>query len=134
MLTGAPPHRTNQNVERIEAEPSLEKRLAAYRRVIEQSPKPAMHRSVPGVDRHLAEIIDRCLAARPARRYENVQAVLEELKIRTRRRSRRPMLLLGAIGPARVDGCTLVDRLSGVQHGDERVRAGYHSGNSGKRS
>ncbi|MDA7979149.1 MAG: protein kinase [Pirellulales bacterium] len=100
MLTGAPPHRTNENVERIDEEPSLEKRLAAYRRLIEQSPKPALHRTVPGVDRHLAEIIDRCLAAKPGRRYENVQAVLEELKIRTRRRSRRPMLLLGAIGPA----------------------------------
>ncbi len=100
MLTGAPPHRTPENVERIEAESSLEKRLTTYRRIIEESPKPTLHRSAPGMDRHLAEIIDRCLAAKPARRYENVQAVLEELKLRARRRSRRPLLLLGAIGPA----------------------------------
>lgn len=100
MLTGAPPHRTPETVEQIEAEPSLEKRLATYQKIIENSPKPAGHRSVPGVDRHLADIIDRCLHARPGRRYENVQAVIEELNVRSRRRSRRPLVMLGLILPA----------------------------------
>jgi len=68
--------------------------------MIEQSPPAAGHRRVRGVDRALAEIIDRCLAPDPQKRLPNVQAVLAALDLRDARRARRPMMVLGAIGPA----------------------------------
>jgi hypothetical protein len=63
------------------------------------SPPPSAHREVPGVDRALAEIVDRCLAAEPAKRYPNVQVVLDSLAARAARRAFRPMMVLGALGP-----------------------------------
>ena len=48
--------------------------------MIEQSPPPAEHRKVPGVDTLLAEIVDRCLAADPDERFPNVQSVLDALE------------------------------------------------------
>ena len=50
----------------------------------------------------LAAIVDRCLAADPSKRYANVQAVLDALDARASRLARRPMMVLGAIGPALV--------------------------------
>ncbi|MBN2022739.1 MAG: protein kinase [Pirellulales bacterium] len=100
MLTGEPPHRTPENVEKLERTEDLDKRLSLYRRMIRKSPAPSRHREIRGVDRALAEIIDRCLAAEPEDRYPDVQAVLAALDARESRRARRPALLLGAIGPA----------------------------------
>ncbi len=99
MLTGDPPYRTEQTVRRLERFADLDHRLAAYRRLIGRSAAPTGHRTVRGVDRALAEIIDRCLAAEPAERYPNVQAVLDALDSRAARRAFRPMTVLGAIGP-----------------------------------
>jgi len=100
MLTGGPPHRSDQQVRLLERSTDLEERLAAYRRMIRKAPPASAHREVPGVDRALAEIVDRCLAADPARRYPNVQAVLDALDARAARRAMRPMMILGAVGPA----------------------------------
>ena len=50
--------------------------------------------------RDLAEIVDRCLAADPDQRFPNVQSVLDALNNREVRRARRPIMVLGAIGPA----------------------------------
>jgi hypothetical protein len=96
MLTGHPPHGTLP-----EAPPAadLAARLAGYRQMIEGGPPPAAHWHVPGVDRSLAELIDRCLAANPEQRFPNVQAVLAALELRAVRRSRRPLMVLGAVGP-----------------------------------
>jgi len=99
MLTGGPPHRTPEAVEQLESIPGLEHRLTTYRRLIRRSPPPSAHREVPGVDRALAEIVDRCLAADPAKRYPNVQVVLDSLAARAARRAFRPMMVLGALGP-----------------------------------
>ena len=77
-------------------------RLTEYRRIIRRAPIPTGHRQVRGVDRALAEIIERCLAADPKRRFANVQAVLDALDARDARRARRPAMLLGAFGPALV--------------------------------
>jgi len=52
------------------------------------------------MDRALADIIDRCLAVNPAKRYPNVQSVLNALEARSLRRARRPLMVLGALAPA----------------------------------
>lgn len=102
MLTGNPPYRTSEALEQLERTAQLEQRLALYRRLIRHAPPPQAHWLVPGVDRGLAEIVDRCLATNPQDRYPNVQAVLDALEDRDARRARRPMVLLGALGPALV--------------------------------
>ncbi len=55
---------------------------------------------MPGVDRELADIVDGCLVADRERRYANVQEVLDALDERAERRARRPLVVLGFIGPA----------------------------------
>ena len=100
MLTGGPPHRSDEAVNEFEKTPHLMRRLARYRRLIESAPPPAVHREVSGVDRGLSEIIERCLAADPKERFPNVQAVLDALDDRAARRARRPMVILGAVLPA----------------------------------
>ncbi|MBU4273698.1 MAG: protein kinase [Planctomycetes bacterium] len=100
MLTGGPPHRTGKTTDIFERTPELTERLAHYRRTIEQSPPVSGHRRRRGVDKMLAAIVDRCLAADPEKRFPNVQSVLDALDERAARLARRPMMVLGAIGPA----------------------------------
>jgi hypothetical protein len=100
MLTGSPPHRSGETADEFDRTPDLRDRLARYRQFIEQSAPPAAHRQRSGVDSPLADIVDRCLAFDPKDRFPNVQAVLSALDDRTARRARRPMMVLGAIGPA----------------------------------
>ena len=100
MLTGGPPHRTGKTVNEFERTPDLNQRLARYRETIEQSPVPSEHRKQRGVDKLLAAIVDRCLAPDPEKRFANVQEVLDALDDRASRLARRPMMVLGAVGPA----------------------------------
>lgn len=100
MLTGAPPYKSPDVAARIEAADNLEERLRLYRETIAAAPPPAAHRLVRGVDRALAQIVDRCLAPDGNRRYPNAQAVVDALDAREQRRRRRPLVVLGAIGPA----------------------------------
>ncbi len=102
MVTGGPPHKTEENIGRLQHAADLEKRLAVYRTIIRGAAAPVAHRSPRGVDRALAEVIDRCLAADPKKRYPNVQAVLDALDARDAHRARRPTMVLGAVGPALV--------------------------------
>ncbi|HWB09508.1 MAG TPA: serine/threonine protein kinase [Pirellulales bacterium] len=99
MLTGDPPYRSEQAVAEMQQAGNLEAQLARYRRAIEQAPRPKAHRRVPGVDRALSDIIHRCLAVDAHKRYPNPQAVLDALHLRNTRRARRPLLVLGLIGP-----------------------------------
>lgn len=99
MVTGSPPYRTPEILRQLEQAPNLVERLTLYRRWLRHSPRPTAHRQTPGVDRDLADIIDRCLAIDPQKRFPNVQAVLDALQARQLRRHRRPMLLVGALGP-----------------------------------
>jgi eukaryotic-like serine/threonine-protein kinase len=100
MLTGSPPYRSESAVTELETANDLDDRLARYRQLIATSPPPNKHRQIPGVDRELADIVDGCLAADRRRRYANVQEVLDALATRERRRSFRPLVLLGFVGPA----------------------------------
>lgn len=99
MLTGAPPHRTSKAETSLDSSVSLEERLGRYRDIIEKSPPPREHRRISGIDRHLSEIVDQCLAADPKKRYANVQAVLDALERRRLRRAQLPLLILGVGAP-----------------------------------
>ncbi len=99
MLTGAPPHRTSDSDTLLEEAISLEERLDRYRKIIEQAPAPREHRRISGMDRHLADILDRCLDSDPKKRFANVQAVLDALERRRLRRAQLPLLVLGVGAP-----------------------------------
>ncbi|MBS0207626.1 MAG: protein kinase [Planctomycetes bacterium] len=100
LLTGEPPYRSAGAAERIATAGPLESQLSEYVRQLSTSPRPTAHRHVPGVDRELADIIDHCLTIDPRRRFANPQAVLGALDARATRLARRPLMWLGAIGPA----------------------------------
>lgn len=99
MLTGGPPYRSEEALAQIQQAEGLEEQLLRYRRWIEQSPRPKAHRRLGGVDRALSDIIHRCLSVDPHKRYANPQAVLDALHARGARRARRPLLVLGLVGP-----------------------------------
>jgi serine/threonine protein kinase len=99
LLTGEPPYRGEEMSRELRKADTLEERLTRYRQFIHKAPPPSAHRGVRGVDRSLAAIIDRCLARKPERRYPNVQAVLNALDQRALQRAKRPLLVLGGVGP-----------------------------------
>jgi hypothetical protein len=99
LLVGEPPHRTAAHEESLKHAQSLEERLRLYREIVRKNPAPSAHRTISGVDGPLAEIVDRCLQADPARRFPNAQAILDQLTLRERQRSRRPMFVLGLLLP-----------------------------------
>ncbi|WP_425614184.1 serine/threonine protein kinase [Anatilimnocola sp. NA78] len=99
LLVGLPPHRNDDSVTHIDTAGDLADRLARYRRLITSAPLPTEHRRVSGMDRALADIIDRCLAPHPQDRFANVQEVLDALATRDKARARRPLLVLGFAGP-----------------------------------
>jgi eukaryotic-like serine/threonine-protein kinase len=99
MLTGAPPYRDTIPVERLETATELTNRLRIYRQLIAAAPSPSKFRENPAVDHALAEILDRCLALRPADRFRDVQQIQSALEQRSRKRALRPLFALGAIGP-----------------------------------
>ena len=99
MLVGTPPYRNPDVVESLDSATSLPARLERYRSVILESPFPKQHHRLPGVDKSLYLIVDRCLARQPNERYANVQQVLEDIARRDSSRFRRPLYLLGIVGP-----------------------------------
>lgn len=98
MLTGQAPYRDAEIQQRLENAENLQERLLIYKEHIQSAPPPREHRSVRGVDRHLASIIDQCIAADPRERLPNAQAIRTQLMTRDRNRSRRPLLALGILG------------------------------------
>jgi len=99
LLVGAPPHRSDETVGKIESAGDLSDRLARYRHAIRSNPAPAEHRRIPGLDRALADIIDRLLAVNPEDRFANVQEVIDALAARERNRRHLPLMVLGFVGP-----------------------------------
>jgi hypothetical protein len=99
MLTGRPPYYSQSLARKIDQATEIEDRLSNYREEIRRAPKPTEHRNVPGVDRSLAEIIDRCIAANPSQRFENISSLLVALSQREIARTRRPLMVLGLVGP-----------------------------------
>jgi hypothetical protein len=99
LLTGAPPYRDERFLAKLNEAEDLAQRLAIYRRMLRSSPPPLLHRKPRGVDRRLSEIIERCLAIDPQRRFPNVQTVLDVLDTRDASRVRNPLVFLGFVGP-----------------------------------
>ena len=99
MLVGQPPYRTPDAISYIDSAGTLEQRLERYRKHIIQAPTPSAHRQIPGVDRALADIIDRCIAANPKKRYPHVIGVIDALDRRATVQARRPLWVLGILGP-----------------------------------
>ena len=125
LLVGAPPHRHDDAVSRIDAAADLEQRLARYRQMLRTAPPPAEHRRVPGVDRALAEIVDRCLACHPEDRFANVQEVLDALAARDRNRARLPLVVLGFVGPLLVLLVTALFSYRGYVRAVDNAERGY---------
>jgi len=118
MLVGTPPHKTPANISQIEAARDLEERLAVYQHMIRTAAAPAEHRNVPRIDRALVDVIDRCLAADPARRFPNVPAVINALHTREVAKVRRPLMFLGFVGPVLL---FIVMALAGLRGYDNAV-------------
>lgn len=99
MLTGGPPYREDSIVEQLDTAGSLPKRLQRYRESIQKAKPPARHVQLAGVDRELARIVSCCLAANPDDRFTNVQEILDRLDRRAEIRAKRPLMVLGILGP-----------------------------------
>lgn len=99
MLTGTPPFRDDKTLSDLDSSRDLEDRLGRYRKLITQAPRPRAHRLVHGVDRVLADIVDRCLERNPELRYRDAQDILDDIDERERNHHRRPLLILGLMGP-----------------------------------
>jgi hypothetical protein len=125
LLVGAPPHRNDTSVGKIDTAGDLEDRLSCYRHLIRQSPPPAEHRRVPGIDRALTEIIDRCLAVNPADRFANVQEVLDALAARALNHRRLPLIVLGFLGPLLVLLVTAFFSYRGYARAVTNAETGY---------
>ena len=99
MLTGSPPFRDHKLTQQIESSEKIGQRLAAYRAALSSAPTPKAHRGLAGVDRDLADIVDRCIAVDPAKRFHSIQSVIQALRNRETRLAKRPLMLLGILGP-----------------------------------
>jgi serine/threonine protein kinase len=99
MLAGSAPHRDQALLSQLDTAGSLPGRLARYREAIALAPPAAEQLSRRDVDRSLRKIMQRCLEVDPESRYSNVQQILDDLTVRDKTRSRRPLMLLGIVGP-----------------------------------
>ncbi len=99
MLTGQPPRADAKVRDELAATASLDHRLRRYRDHLLAAPPPHAHHRLKGVDRHLADIVDRCLVVEPDQRFHDAGAVLEALERRQRILRHRPVLLFGLLAP-----------------------------------
>ena len=99
MLTGKPPYYTQELATEIESADAIDERLEVYRKTLAAAPKPTEHRQIPGVDRMVADLIDRCIEPDPKHRFRNVHSVLMALKQRELAKARRPLVMLGLFLP-----------------------------------
>ncbi len=122
MLCGSPPY-YDQVQFNSNSDSSISDRLSQYQMAIRQAPKPIAHRKVPGVDRLLADMIDRTIEVDPKKRFGSVQSVLLALRQREITRARRPLLVLGLLGPLLLMGVMSLFAVSAYQRavGDTEV-------------
>lgn len=106
LLTGSPPHRDETTVDQLDSAADLNQRLEAYQTTLRTAPPPSAHRTVRRADRTLIDILDRCLAVHPEDRFANVQELIDALRSRDEYRAKRPLLMLGFVGPIILLGMT----------------------------
>ena len=99
MLVGSPPYRSPEVIETLDTANSLPERLSRYRETIRSARKPRLHYRRRGIDKGLCQIIDRCLAVKLENRFANVQQVIAAIDSRNVARTRRPLYLMGIVGP-----------------------------------
>jgi serine/threonine protein kinase len=97
MLTGHPPRESGAARAALAEAPDLGERLRRYREWVYKAPRVEGHRRLPGMDRRLAEIIDRCLEVDPERRLHDAGAVLAALARREQQHRQRPLLVFGFV-------------------------------------
>ncbi len=121
LLTGHPPHRASDVIEQLDTAASLEKRLNRYRKMIVSRGAPPLLSERDEVDRPLARIVSRCLSPKPEERYANVQQILQDLARRESVRARRPLMLLGIVGPILILVATCVYAARTIRQASQRT-------------
>ncbi len=124
MLAGQPPYYCPELAKEIESTGELSGRLDRYRNALMGAELPFDHRKAPGVDRSLADIIDRCIAVNRNKRYASIQSVLFALRQREEARARRPLMLLGLIGPLLLMGVITLFGWWAIRQAVSDARAG----------
>ena len=99
MLTGQPPHRTAEFQAELQKAENLQDRLQCYCQHLRNADAASEQKSLSGVDAHLAKIIEQCLQTDPTSRLPNAQAILDQFATRERNKARRPLMVLGILGP-----------------------------------
>ncbi len=99
MLTGNAPHREQSLLSQLDTAGSLPGRLARYREAIAAAPSAMDSLSRRAIDRPLRRILGKCLHVDSKKRYANMQQILEDLRRRDEQQRRRPLMLLGIVGP-----------------------------------
>lgn len=79
MLVGRAPRWDHEIRQRLATTRKLPERLKLYREGVHSVKRLHEHRRVKGVDRRLAEVIDRCLELDPEKRFQDAGEVLEAL-------------------------------------------------------
>lgn len=99
MLTGGPPNRTPEFQAELQQAENLQDRLQRYSQHLRTANAASENRVLSGVDTHLTKIMEGCLQTDPASRLPNAQAILDQLASRERNKARRPLMVLGVLGP-----------------------------------
>lgn len=99
LLTGGPPHATDEASRDLRSTGTQSERLERYRKILEESPAPVKDSDLPDLDADLRKILQRCLERDPERRFQTVDQVLEALRARQRWRTQRLVLTVGGLGP-----------------------------------
>ena len=120
MLEGRPPHHSDEAVAAIHAEPDLLRRLARYRQIVTATARVPLPLSSRRLDKRLRQILTRCLATDPRERFTTVQEVVEALRLRREARGRRPMMVLGGLGPVLLLAVMAVFGLRGYRQATEQ--------------
>lgn len=98
MVTGHPPRQSPGIRDELANTAELSHRLKRYREWVKKAP-PTEHRKVSGMDRELADIIDRCLEINPEKRLRDAGAILDALAQREWKKKQKPLIAYGFIAP-----------------------------------